>query len=134
MKSVEFIRCPHQKGHNCAWGSSATPTFRGIVLVRCLQRNKPLEEAVKISKRIYKDWEYYDRKQNIQNFLALHLEDPEYQIVRRKILTCIYHCLTTEPPSAWKQEIIELIKDERLQDTQPDFKISEGSYSYTFEK
>ena len=134
LKQGPSVPHPYQKGANCAWDSAAKPSFRGIVYAHCLQKKKSHADAVKISKSIYKNWVYHDRKQSIQDFLALPLEDPQDQVVRRQILACIYHCLTTEHPSTWKQEIIDLIKNEVILNATPSFKITEeGTYSYRFD-
>lgn len=135
LKHYAALPQPLQKGKNCAWESAAKPSFKGVLYARCVQKKMSHEDAFKISRLLYKDWEIHDRKQNIQDFLAIQLESPEDIMVRRQILTCIHHSLSTVPANQTRQEVAKLIEKEVLQDGKLSFNLSKdvGIYTYTFD-
>ena len=134
LKHYAALPQPLQKGKNCAWESSSKPSFKGVLYARCMQKKMSHEDAFIISRLLYKDWETHDRKHNIQDFLAIELESPEDIMVRRQILTCIHHSLSTAPPNQTRQEVAKLIEKEVLQDGELSFNLSKeiGIYTYTF--
>jgi hypothetical protein len=135
LKHYAALPQPLQKGKNCAWESATKPSFKGVLYARCVQKKMSHEDAFKISRLLYKEWEIQDRKQNIQDFLAIELESPEDIMVRRQILTCINHSLSTAPPNQSRQEVVKFIEKEVLQDGKLSFNLSKdiGVYTYTFD-
>jgi hypothetical protein len=107
---------PHkpQRGKSCAWTSTATPTLRSLLYIRCLHKKMSHEEALITSAKMYKSWRRQDVKQNLQEFLDISLSEPEDIQARRKLLTCFHKYLTSLPEKSESQELIKMIEKEIL--------------------